>query len=121
MSSAPSVHLVRFAGEQVSFAPGEAVFSQGDPGDKMYVVKDGEVEIRIRDRILETVGAGGLIGEMALVDHQPRSAAAVARTACTLVPIDETRFKFLVQQTPFFAIEVMRVMVHRLRRLNAQV
>jgi len=55
---------------------------------------------------------------MAMVDGQPRTAAAVARTDCQLVPIDQKRFQFLVQQTPYFAIEVMRVLVERLRRAD---
>ncbi|HEU5100134.1 MAG TPA: Crp/Fnr family transcriptional regulator [Roseiflexaceae bacterium] len=61
-------------------------------------------------------GPGGIVGEMALIDDRPRSATAVAATDCRLVPIDERRFTFLVQQTPMFALAVMRVMAERLRR-----
>ena len=52
----------------------------------------------------------------AFIDHRPRSASAVARTPCLLVPIDEKQFQFMVQQTPFFALQVMRVLTERLRR-----
>jgi CRP-like cAMP-binding protein len=55
---------------------------------------------------------------MAMVDGHPRVASAVARTDCKLCPIDQKRFQFLVQQTPYFAIEVMRVLVERLRRTD---
>jgi CRP-like cAMP-binding protein len=55
---------------------------------------------------------------MAMVDGQPRTASAVARTDCRLVPIDQKRFQFLIQETPYFAIEVMRLLVERLRRVN---
>jgi len=51
---------------------------------------------------------------MSLVDCRPRSASAIARTACKLAPIDVRRFGFLVQETPGFALRVMRVMAERL-------
>ena len=57
-----------------------------------------------------------MFGEMALVDSEPRSAEAVARTDCKLVPINKKRFAFLVTETPFFALEVMQVMANRLRK-----
>ena len=101
-----------------SFSAGDTIFSKGDPRTVMYVVREGEVEIRLGDKVVEVVGPDGVFGEMAMVDGQPRTAAAVARTDCKLVPIDQKRFQFLVQQTPYFAIEVMRVLVERLRRAD---
>lgn len=120
MSSSRNLHLVRFATDARSFAAGETVFSEREPGAVMYVVKEGEVDIRVRGKTVETVGPGGIIGEMALIDQQPRSATAVARTACQLVPINEERFQFLVQQTPYFALDVMRMVVQRLRKMDAE-
>ena len=55
---------------------------------------------------------------MALIDDSPRSATAVALTDVTLAPIKENQFLFLVQNTPFFALSVMRVLARRLRRQN---
>jgi CRP/FNR family cyclic AMP-dependent transcriptional regulator len=52
---------------------------------------------------------------MALIDHGPRSATAVAATDVTLVPVGEKQFLFLVSRTPYFAINVMKVLVQRLR------
>jgi CRP-like cAMP-binding protein len=57
---------------------------------------------------------------MALVDNEKRSGSATARTDCQLVPIDSKKFCFLVQQTPFFAQHVIRVLAQRLRNLNQQ-
>jgi CRP/FNR family transcriptional regulator, cyclic AMP receptor protein len=82
----------------------------------MYVVQEGDVDIVLADRVSDSSGPGGIIGEMALISDKPRSATAVAKTDCKLVPIDEKRFTFLVQQTPYFAIQVMRVIAARLRR-----
>lgn len=101
------------------FAAGEEVFAQGSPRDRMYVVVTGEVEIRIDGVAVEQAGPGGLVGEMALIDDGPRSSAVVARVDSELVPVDRDRFLFLVQQTPFFAFTVMRVLTERLRRMNA--
>lgn len=101
-----------------SFSAQDTIFSKGDPRTVMYVVKEGEVEIRLGDTVLEVVGVDGIFGEMAMVDGQPRTATAIARTDCKLVPIDQKRFQFLVQQTPYFALEVMRVLVERLRRAD---
>ncbi|HVO25217.1 MAG TPA: cyclic nucleotide-binding domain-containing protein [Candidatus Margulisiibacteriota bacterium] len=110
--------LFQFSEDHKSFSAGEEIFAEGQPGDVMYVVKEGEVDLMVHGKLVDTVGPGGVLGEMALIDHRPRSAAAVARTDCRLVPINETRFQFLVQQTPFFSLEVMRILVHRLRKMD---
>jgi len=105
---------------QVLEAPaGETIFAKGDPSNgRMYVVLDGSVEIRLGDRTLNQIEPGGLFGEMALIDEAPRSASAVAQTRCRLAVIDEQQFLFMVQQTPFFSLHVLRVLAARLRGLN---
>src|SRR5262245_14209284 len=101
---------------RVQVPAGKAIFEAGQPGSEMYIVTSGRVELRSDGDVLETLEAGGVFGEMALVDDQPRSATAVALSDCELVPIDEKRFEFLMGRMPFFALEVMRVMARRLRR-----
>jgi CRP-like cAMP-binding protein len=100
------------------FAAGEQVFAQGSPRDRMYVVISGEVEIVVDGVAVEVAGPGGLVGEMALIDDGPRSSTVVARADSELVPVDRDRFLYLVGQTPFFALTVMRVQTERLRRMN---
>lgn len=100
-------------------AAGSVLFHPDEPGDVLYVVLSGQVEIRIGGKVVETVGPGGIVGEMALIDKAPRSAAANVLSDAVVVPVDERRFLFLVQQTPFFALNVMRVMAGRLRRRTA--
>ena len=108
--------------DPLTFAAGDTIFRAGDPGDAMFVVTEGEIEIFVHGKILETVkGPGGIIGEMALIDTKPRSATALATTAGKMVRVDQARFLFLVQNTPFFAIEVMQVIVDRLRRMDSVV
>jgi CRP-like cAMP-binding protein len=105
----------------VIFPAGQVIFEKGGLADRMYVVIDGEVEISIDGQFLDTTGAGGIVGEMALIDSSPRSATAIAKTQCKLVGVDKNRFNFLVQQTPNFASNVMKIMVERIRKLDALV
>ena len=114
------IALLRKSGDPEEHPAGEVVFSAGDPADRMYVVTDGTVALSIGDTVLEVVGPGGLFGEMAVIDREPRSATAVVETDATLVSIDKRRFWFLVQETPYFAEIVMRVMANRLRRESAK-
>jgi CRP-like cAMP-binding protein len=97
------------------FVAGETIFREGDEGDFMYGVVDGKVEVRIGDRVIETCATDDTFGEMAIIDHSPRMASAVAASDCTLAMIDRREFLFLVHETPMFAIQVMSTMADRLR------
>ena len=101
-----------------NFKAGEVIFQVGDPAEELFIVKSGKVEIRLGNRLLETVPELSIFGEMALVDHSPRSATVVALTDATIVPVGEKQFLFLVSQTPHFALNVMRVLAQRLRTSN---
>jgi len=98
------------------YKAGDFIFKEGDAGDEMYVVLEGEVDVIVHEKIVETVSVDNFLGEMALIDSRPRSATAVARTDCKLAPINQNRFKFLVQQTPHFALHLMQGMAERLRQ-----
>ena len=114
-----SMNIFKNEQDTVTYSAGEKIFSVGDPGDVMYAIKSGAVDIFFNEELLETVGEGGIFGEMALVDKNVRSANAIARTACELVRIDEDRFDLLVKFNPYFALEVLRVTVRRLRRMTS--
>jgi CRP/FNR family transcriptional regulator, cyclic AMP receptor protein len=111
--------LFRQQTDTVQLAPGDFLFREGDKRDKMYVLLEGEMDIRLGDYVVENAKEGALIGEMALIDESPRAANAVAKTACKLAPIDKRRFHFLVQQHPHFATHVMKELADRLRNMNA--
>ena len=101
-----------------SFKKGETIFNEGDPATELYVIQSGRVGVMHGNRMLDTLEPNTIFGEMALIDGAPRSAAAIASTDVTLVPVSEKQFLFMVSQTPFFALSVMRVMARRLRASN---
>jgi CRP/FNR family transcriptional regulator, cyclic AMP receptor protein len=111
--------LLRREPDVRNFRADETVFTEGDPGDCMFAVIEGEVAIRKNEIVLERVGAGGVFGEMSLIDQSPRSATAVATADCRVAAVGQKRFTFLVQQTPYFALEIMHVLAERLRRNTA--
>jgi CRP-like cAMP-binding protein len=111
------IGLFRNAKEVLTFAPGEAVYKEGDPGDLMYVVQSGELEVRRHGVRLETLGEGNIFGEMSLINEEPRQVTITALTEARVVPVDLKHFMFLVEETPYFAVQVMRIMSSRIRKL----
>ena len=101
-----------------TFKAGDTIFKQGEPATELYVIKNGRIGIQLGNRILDTLDSYDIFGEMALIDQAPRSADAIAVTDVTLIPVSEKQFLFLVSQTPFFALKVMRVLARRLRAAN---
>jgi CRP/FNR family transcriptional regulator, cyclic AMP receptor protein len=117
----PSTHLFEHNTDARSVPAGTVIFEAGDKRDFMYAVVVGEVDLFVNGRHVETVGPGGIFGEMALIDKEARTGRAVARTDAKVVEVDERRFLFLVQQTPNFAIHLMRVLSDRLRRMDRRI
>jgi CRP-like cAMP-binding protein len=107
--------LFRGAQETRTYAAGDVVFREGDDGHHMYGVIAGRIEVRKGDRVLDTCGPDDVFGELALVDHVPRTATAVAVEDSELALIDEHRFLFLVHETPMFALQVMSSLGERIR------
>jgi CRP-like cAMP-binding protein len=110
--------LFRHEKETVNLAPGEVLFRAGDAGHDMYVLIEGSLEVQVGDKVVESAIPGAMVGEMALIDDSTRTATVVATALSKLVPINLRRFHFLVQQNPFFATHVMKVMAERLRQMN---
>ena len=106
--------------QREAYNKGEAICHQGDPGDAMYVIADGQVEIMVRDRTGESVsavylGEGQVVGEMALVDQGPRSATVLAVMDNTIIySIPNTSFDSLFQQDTAIGFVMMRNMAQDL-------
>ena len=116
----PPVDFRLLAGEGVparDFKAGDVIFRQGDRAQELFII-ESEVEIRLGNRVIERLPQYSIFGEMALIDNAPRSATAIAASDAKLVPVSERQFLFLISNTPYFALNVMRVMARRLRAAN---
>jgi len=98
--------------------PGETIFKEGDTAKELYVIQSGQVEIQLGNRLLDTLEPNDLFGEMALIDGEPRSATAIAKTEVALVPMSKKNFLALVSRAPSFALDVMTMLARRLRAAN---
>jgi len=111
--------LFRHATKTVALSAGETIFNEGDAGDIMYVIVSGTVNIALRGRHMIKLDEGEIFGEMGLIepDHR-RTATAIAETDVVLANVDRVRFTFLVHESPFFALDVMRTLSERLHMAN---
>ena len=113
--------MFRHDPEFVSIKRGEALFREGDAGDAMYVLIEGEADVTIAGMTFEKCTPGSFVGELAVIDGSPRFATVTALTDCKFVVIDRERFHFLVDEAPRFAIDVMCVMAKRLRNCDRRI
>jgi CRP/FNR family transcriptional regulator, cyclic AMP receptor protein len=104
--------------ETRSFRAGDTIFREGEDALDLFVIKSGQVRIQVGNRTVAELASDTIFGEMALIDDEPRSATAIAATDVELVSVSEKQFLFLVSQTPYFALKVMRVLAQRLRKTN---
>ncbi len=115
-----TVKILQSNGEPKIFKPGETIFAEGQQAVAIYGIVRGEVNISVGDRVLETLESGDVFGIGALVHpDQRRSSTATAKTDCQLVSFDRQHFLFAVQQSPVFALEVMKSYSDRLRCLRS--
>ncbi|MCA9676886.1 MAG: Crp/Fnr family transcriptional regulator [Kofleriaceae bacterium] len=114
--------LDRFARD---YEAGTVLFREGEPGDFMYVIQAGEVEIRrtISDveRVLAVLPAGEFFGEMALINSRPRSATAVVRRPSRLLVIEPRTFEAMIRGKTEIAVRMIKTMAGRLERANQQI
>lgn len=106
-----------------SFAAGETIFREGDPGDGLYVISEGRVRIdavfgQTSRRVLRVFGPGEFFGEMAIIDSRNRSASAVAETDCRLSFVSRDEIIALMEQSPESVLILLRVFSQRMRGFN---
>lgn len=118
LSPIETVKFLRSQPEQ-TFAPGDIIFREGETGKTMYGVIEGTVEMYINGKVIEEIQQGDIFGQGALVhEDYLRASTAVAKTDCKLACLDKRHFLFAVQETPMFAVEIMRSYSDRYRRLK---
>jgi CRP/FNR family cyclic AMP-dependent transcriptional regulator len=104
---------------QVVFKPGQTVFKEGEPGDFMYILLEGTVEVQVQGKVVGAFEPVEAFGEMAVIDPSPRSATVVASTNCRLARINKGRFLILVRNRPEFALHIMTMLVERIRWMDS--
>jgi CRP/FNR family cyclic AMP-dependent transcriptional regulator len=110
-----------------TFASGAVIFDEGDPGDVLYVIQSGEVELTrlglMGRQAVARLGCGEFFGEMSVVVREPRSARAVAVADCRLLELDGATLEAMCVERPEIAIRIIRRLTDRLidseRRLSA--
>ncbi|MSQ54802.1 MAG: cyclic nucleotide-binding domain-containing protein [Betaproteobacteria bacterium] len=121
-NAAAAMEFFRTAGKAESFAAGAKIFAEDDKGgglfgkrDRMYLLLSGEVEMHTQGKPIGIVRVGEIFGEMAAIAQAARTATAVAKSACSLIGMDDKQFQSGLQQKPEFALMMMSVINSRLR------
>ncbi len=110
-------HVAQLA-EEVEAEPGVVLIDQGRVGQECYVIMDGEVDVYMAGEHVNTVGAGSMVGEMALVEHRPRNATVIASSPLKLVAFDTKAFRQLLSEMPEVNRRVIETLAARLK-MNA--
>ena len=122
LSPVKTVEIFQTTPEPQRFSAGDVIFRTGDAENIMYGIVEGEIEISVNGKVLETIEQGDIFGEGALVhSDSKRASTAIAKTDCKLAVMERKNFLFAVQQTPMFAIEIMRSYSDRIRRLRQSI
>jgi CRP-like cAMP-binding protein len=108
-----------------TYRPGEIIVRQGDVGDCMYVIQDGDVEVLKEEdgvqTVVDTMHTGDIFGEMAIIDKTVRSSTVRASSLVRIMTIDKKTFVRRVQEDPSLALTVLKVMSQRVRKLDLEV
>ncbi len=112
------LEMFRFSKRYETYSQGEIIFEKGSDGGIMYIILEGEIEIKVNGAVVGKLFEGQILGEMALVEDQPRSATAIAATDTKVVPINREAFLLIVKEEPLFALFVMKDLSHKIRVLN---
>ncbi len=97
------------------FAPGECLFNDGDPGDSVFILVSGELEVLKGDKVISTIsGSGTIFGEVSFLLESPRTATVAARTAAEVISLPNERVAGIWGKFPDFAVELTRILARRL-------
>jgi CRP-like cAMP-binding protein len=106
---------VALIAHEETFEPGQTIMNEGDFGDSMYIVVDGQVRVHRGDMTIITLGAEASVGELAVLDPEPRSASVSAATDTMLFRIDKEPFDEVMADHPEIAQGVIRALCQRIR------
>jgi CRP-like cAMP-binding protein len=101
--------------DYVTIAAGDNIITEGEEGEFLYVLIEGEATITLKGQELGSIHAGEIVGEMSLIQSERRSATVTAKTDCRLVLINKASFSALLKHVPDFSMHLLRVMADRLK------
>lgn len=113
------LHRVVDLSQQMEATAGTVLVDQGDPGTQCYVIVEGQASVYVRGEHVASSGPGSMVGEMALIDHRPRTATVVADTPMKLLRFGTREFRTLLDEMPKASERVMTVLRERLERSEA--
>ena len=117
-----TIKLLSSVPNPLTYAPGEVIFTEGYEGSVLYGIIEGEVALSVHGKPVEVLEAGDVFGQGALLhEEHRRESTAIAKTAVQLATLDREHFLFAVQQTPMFALEVLKSYSDRFRHLKNNV
>jgi CRP-like cAMP-binding protein len=127
--TAGEIDAIAAVSESLTVAAGSELFREGDPGDGLYLVVWGEIDIAKRtpagERSLARLGAGGVLGEMSLLTDEPRSATGRALADAAVLRLPAARFRALLAEGSSAALKIVggiaEMLAHRVAAMNAQV
>ena len=108
------------ASDEITMTAGSVIVDQGQTGREAFVILSGSVTVKRAGRKITTLGPGGVVGELSLLDHGPRTATAVCDTDCDLLVIDQRHFRAILEDVPVMTIKLLSVLSGRIRELDRQ-
>lgn len=112
-------HIAR-AGDEVTVLEGRLLVDQGDIGREAFVILDGKATVKRNGKKIATLGPGDHFGELALLDHGPRTASVIAETDLTVFVLTARKFSGVLDEIPALARKLMASLASRVRELDAR-
>ena len=103
------------AGKTETYLQGAKVFAAGEQGDKMYLLIAGDVALSAAGKSIDTIRKGEIFGEMSAISGRPRTADASAKSACQVISLDRKQFLAALRSQPEFSLNLMNMMISRIR------
>jgi CRP-like cAMP-binding protein len=115
----PDLREVLQAADEIEVEPGRELTTEGRVGHEFFMILEGQADVRRGGESIRTLNPGDYFGELALLDHGPRSATVVAKTPMKLLVLGQREFGGLVENVPGLAAKLLPGLAHRLREVDA--
>jgi len=112
------MNFVGTESHEVRFKAGDIIFCEFEPGEELYIIKEGKVRITKiqggKEKTIDVIGPGEIFGEMALIDNEKRTATVIAETDVTLIRVDKNNFEYLAKTNVQWAMKLIKIFARRI-------